>query len=732
MTPGQLALAPWWRIMPAVRLLALCLLAIAGGAADIALRAPLTTTWEQTVPPGPATISLTLRVPVGAPADLGAGVFVADRDGRWWQRPLGQVGPGEHRFSIDAATGAALAAEPPPASWSLSRRASRVGIYLWSASTSSVVVQVELTSTPGGAVAAPGRIGSVSPGAARLQVGERYEVTLRPEPLPADPFNDDPQVMLHITAPDGSQRPVEGFLREPMTVHDRGDREDLRAAGPMVVACRFRARMPGVHRLRLSARWASGTSSEVQLPDVVAVGAAATGLARVDPGDPRFFSIDGRFWWPIGLNLHNTYDTRSRDVNATRLTPARGTLTYAAIIDRLAAAGGDATEIWMSNWNLGLAWRQDWPGYQGLNGLNLGNGERLDAVLDHALSRGVRVNLVINNHGQASPKADREWKDSPLNAANGGPCTDPAEVFTNPAALAFQDRIRRYTVARYADHPAIWGWKLWSEVDLTAGKGEPLVRWHEQAAQRWLQLDPSGRSVTTHWAGDYRRVDPAIAALPGIGYLCLDAYRRAKVDLDATPLVDILAGSLHDPTRGLLRFAKPVMVTEYGASSGESPADFRAVDHLIGGWIGLVSGHAAAPMNWWWEWVDQGGRWSPYGAIARFIADEDLRGADASSVALTVSAPEQRLWCRAWIRPGRALGYVLASGWGTRGGDPPRIEGATIQVAEAVDAGRLVVAWWDAERGHVQSQDEIDHPGGPLVLSLPIFHGHLAWKINRR
>ena len=718
-------------MMSSVRLPAILLIACCATAGDVVLRAPLTTTWEQICQPGSAAASLEVRVPADAPRDLGVGLFVADRDGRWWQQTLGLIGPGTHRFTVALMNGASLAAEPPPASWSMSRRAGRVGVYLWSAQLSTARIGIDLSVQPRQQAQLAVRLGAIEPGPLRLAVGERYEVAVRPEPLPSDSFNDDPHVALRIAEPDGAIREVEGFLREPMSAIDRGDREDMRATAALRVACRFRPRMPGVHQLTLRAHWRDGRAAEARLPDVVASGVAATGIVRVDPGDTRFFNIDGRFWWPVGLNLHNTYDMRSRDVNATRLTPARGSLTYAAIIDRLAAAGGDATEVWMSSWNLGLAWRDDWPGFQGLHGLNLANGERLDAVLDHALLRGVRVNLVLNNHGQASPKADREWKDNPLNAMNGGPCSDPADVFTSPAALDFQDRVRRYIVARYADHPAVWGWKLWSEVDLTAGKGEPLVRWHEQAAKRWRQLDPSGRAVTTHWAGDYRRVDPAIAALPDLGYLCLDAYRRARAEQDPIPLVDILAGSLHDPTRGLLRFAKPVIVTEFGASSGESPADFRAVDHLIGGWTGLVSGHAAAPMLWWWEWVDQGGRWAPYGAVRRFIAGEDMRGSDASSVALVSESPDQRLWCRAWIRPGRALGYVLASGWGARGGEPPLVAGATIRIADVVEAGRLDIQWWDADQGVMLSVSEVAHPGGAFVLQPPAFRGHLVWKVLR-
>lgn len=717
-----------------VRFLLPLLLFPLASALDVPLRAPLVTLAEFPSAQLPGQVEIVLTIPADAPPDLGAGFYLADRDGRWFQRPLADgLRPGRHRFRTVVAADAPLAAAPPPADWALFRRPGRAGVCLWSAQPSTARIGIDLRWHPqASATSAPILVGMV-PGPTQMAVGQMYEVAFRPEPLPVDPYGDALDVALRITEPSGALREVAGFLREPMRSQDRGDREDMLASGPLQYAVRFRPRVPGTHRLELAARWADGRTARCILPAVEAHGPPATGIVRVDASDPRFFSVDGAFWWPIGLNLHNPYDLRSHDVNQTRLTPARGTLTYTAILDRLAAAGGDAAEVWLSSWNLALAWRSDWQGFQGLHGLNLANAEHLDVILDHAWSRGMRLKLVINNHGQASPRTDSEWKDNPLNVAHGGPCARPEEVFTHPAALAFQERLRHYIAARWGDHPAVWSWKLWSEVDLTAGTGEPLRLWHEQAAARWHALDPSGRPVTTHWAGDYHRVDPAICALSGIDYLCLDAYRRARRDRDSTPLAEILAGSIHDPARGLSRFGKPVMVTEFGAGSGVSPEDFRAVDHQIGAWIGLVSGHAAAPMLWWWEWVDQGERWRPYGAVRRFLAGEDLRGPAAQSLVIEARAPAQRLWSRAWVAPGRMFGYVLESGWGAHGGTAPEIAAAELRLAGGLDPGVLQVEWWDPDRGIVLATGGTQtHPGGSLMLRPPPFSGHLAWKLRYR
>jgi hypothetical protein len=304
-------------------------------------------------------------------------------------------------------------------------------------------------------------------------------------------------------------------------------------------------------------------------------------------------------------------------------------------------------------------------------------------------------------------------------------------MFDDPRAIAGQDKLARYIIARWADHPAVLGWKLWSEVDLTAARGEVVWRWHEQAADAWHQLDIYDHPVTTHWAGDFRRVNPQVADLPGIDYLCIDAYRHAGPGGTWRLLADILADSPQYPGRGLSRYRKPCLATEFGAGSGKSPMSCREVDHRTGAWAALVTGHAGAPMLWWWEWVDQGDRWQPYGAIRRFIAGEDLRGADAVCVPLEAGGPTGELWCHASARHGRLLAYLQDPAWGSMGGEAPRISGAWIEVGSAIAAGGLVVEWWDCDTGTVTSRASIHHPGGALRLACPVFAGHLACKLIR-
>ena len=727
-------------------------------ATDVQLRSPLTTIvpfvdkGTDKSAAGLLGVEAEIIVPDDAPADLGVGAFATDRHGVWFQvcRP-GVLAPGRQTLRFTLGADDVLMSEPLRRDWTaaMQARMAKTGIFFWSTTPSHAVISIvslhALPATEHSSLSeSTGRlldlhVSGADGTVARGTTGERWTVSVRPDPLPSNP--DDPRLFTLdavITTPDGATVRIPGFSFQPMVRRDRGDREEVVADGAWCMEVRYRPRLPGRYRLHLEARWNDGPPLISPLPDLVVSGAPWDGYVHVDPTDPRFFSVAGAFWWPIGLNLHGVYDERSADRLNTHLTPDRGSLATIAQLERLAAGGGNATEIWMASWNLGLEWRGDWPGFDGIGRFSQENAAKLDAVLDAAWSHGVRVNLVLNNHGQASARSDSEWADNPWNASAGGPLSDPLQLFTDPVALAGQERLRRYLVARFADHPAILGWKLWSEINLTAGGTDAashaaLRTWHEQAAARWQALDTYGHPLSTHWAGDFRKSDWDIASLPGLGYLCIDAYhggRNKSGGSDA--LSELLAASVLDPTDGLGRFHKPILVTEFGGSAMGATEVVLQAEHASGAWSALVSGHGGAPMLWWFEWVDQHALYQPYRAIGNFLHGEDLRGADARAVILEIQPASPTLWAQAWSRPGRMLGYVVDRTWEAGGAAADMTSGtSSLLIGAAVAPGTCHIQWWNPADGSVLREVSIVHAGGPLLVPLPAFQKHLAFKLWR-
>ncbi len=735
-------------------------------AVEVRLMSPLTTLVEaDRVPSGDKLIVVDVVVPADAPSDLGVGAFCADHDGRWFQRPAhGVLAPGAHHLTFRLDASATPISEPDRGSWMTDSSAvnERAGLFFWSAQRSSATISISglkvesMKPVASSTIAAPASapapalatcklvdldIDGIGPADsfAHVATGMRWTVELSAQPFPENPY-DAQQFALDalITTPDGTALKIPGFYYEPRKSSDRGDQESMIRSGAGRFAVRFRPAKSGRYGVRLEACWHDAHGDrrvEVTLPDLLVDGPPRDDVVRVDRDDPRFLSVDGRWHWPIGINMHAANDLLCRDFYSTVFTPNRAGLVFREVIERLSAHGVNVVEIWLSAWGLGLEGRADRSGFHGHGRYHQDNAARLDAVLDFAWRHGTRINLVINHYTQASTNnpPESEWEDNPYNSERGGPLHHPDELFSASAALAGQENMRRYLIARYADHPGIFGWELWSESNLVSARRDAVRRWHDQAVKRWHELDVYRHLVSTHWSEDFRNVHQELASLKTLDLLAVDAYRRHQRWSRGIPesLSEILAGTMFDRSDGMGRYGKPVLITEYGASSADSPDGQLEVDHATSAWVALVCGHAGSPMSWWWEWVDQGERWQPYEAIRNFIEGEDVRAPLGRSVKLRATTAGGDLWVQAWSRPGRMLGYIQSPEWGQRGGKPPLMTMANLDIGTTVASGSLTLEWWDAGRGERRAVVHVAHPGGPLRVQVPSFAGHVAFKLIR-
>ena len=149
-----------------------------------------------------------------------------------------------------------------------------------------------------------------------------------------------------------------------------------------------------------------------------------------------------------------------------------------------------------------------------------------------------------------------------------------------------------------------------------------------------------------------------------------------------------------------------------------------------------MSGHAASPHLWWFEWVDQENLWLPFRAMQRFLVGEDLRNPKARSVKLDLrhandSSVGGRIWSRAWAQPGYILGYCIDYDWGNHGRSQPLHSDIGIVISKNAKAGSMALEWWDPSIGSCIAAQHIDHAGGELRIKMPPFRRHLAFKLKR-
>jgi hypothetical protein len=428
-------------------------------AQQVILQAPLTTVVPiiGEVQAGPCVLHATIITPQVLPSgaqSIGVGGFVADRHGRWfqclWPAPLT---PGSNTIALRIDANSLLRGEPHRAAWNTTAEAqiAQAGIFFWSTQELALPLEIvelrqetlTVTNQPARQLLNLTYQQQDTHGLIQLTTGARWSLTVTPTPFPVNPYDPSEfQLDAIFTSPTGEEIRIPGFAMEPIDLIDRGDKQIGQPSGPCHFSVRWRPGQPGTWKGRLEAQWNEEEPIVVHMPPIQVSGPLWDDYVRNDKTDVRFFRIGEEWFWPIGVNLHSTFDQRSQQRLGTVLTPERGSEAYAARFKRLAAAGCNATEIWMASWNLALEWNAAWPGYGGTGRYNQFHAAKMDRVLDDAHANGIRINLVINNHGQASPSNDREWKDNPWNKENGGPFTEPYQLFYEEQAFIGQAQLR--------------------------------------------------------------------------------------------------------------------------------------------------------------------------------------------------------------------------------------------------------------------------------------------------
>ena len=715
------------------------LMGVTLSAADqfIQLRAPQLTLVP--LQPGPHSYShglhLTCTIPTDAPSDLSLGAFTQDKDGHWFQVTYpGPLVPGRHDYKLSFINGYMVSINhqaPWHHQWQSKQH--QAGIFFSSAQKNdSTIVIHSLHSFTEPHAGHSHTLQGANWDACTMTTGQRWRWWCL-SPQLTNPYDyREHQLYADITDPNGISRRYHGFY------HQAFDEMAQRATGPSRFEMRFRPTDAGIYSVQIRHK-----GQTIQQLTLNVDGEPFNHYVRVDPVDARFFSLsDGSFYWPTGVNLHSLNTTRSSRYLGIQALIDEGLTSYETLFDHYATAGCDLVEIWMSNWNVALEWRADWPHYQGIGRYNDKHAQRIDHLLDMAWRRGLRILLVINNHGQASIRTNSEWDDNPLNRYKvqpqpvpfntPGPIIHAADMFTNEQVYDYQEQLRHYLIARYSDHPALMGWKLWTEINLTAGKNRELRQWHQQACRRWHELDPYQHPCTTHWSGNYRTPHASIASLPELDFLSINAY-HARHQQQGTSLLKLLVDGTH-PEQGLGRHGKAIMVTEFGGDWDAGPKAQLQAEYSYANWASVISGYAAGPMLWWYDWPIEDGLIHPYRGIKAFLQGEDLRTSTESSsrsIKLSYRGTIAPLHCYGWVRKGRLLGYIANDQWARYGNAAPQHRNTQLRISPYARSGRMRVEYWDPDRGKKISERTWTHQAGPLELKVPQWRKHLGFKLIR-
>lgn len=692
---------------------------------------------------GVNALALDVTLPHGAPADIAASLRMKDKDGLWFQAVSAlPLTPGRtNRLVFPVGDSTALIAGGS-AVWDdyHRRRMQEVGLGLfsgadWTGLATVVRAAVRTETHP----SQPPRILRFRGPPTDAVCTGRYELAfILDNTTDLNPFDpDEIEVKVLFESPSGSRTSIDGFFYHAFSRLLEDDQERLVPVGRPEWRVRFTPTEVGLYRYTLHVRTPHGTTTSA-LRCFSARPSEHSAFVRVCASDPRLLEMsDGTPFYPIGLNIHAPFDVRAAEMEYRKVSPDHGTFAYDRYFERLAATGANACVVWLAPWWLEIEWSRAWPGFGGLGDFNLGNAWRLDHLLAMAEHHGLRLHLVLENHGKYSLWVDSQWDSNPYNRVNGGMLDRPEAFFTSPAASAAYQRKLRYLVARYASSPALMGFELFGEMNLVGSKSQfashpSHARWIAATARFLHKTDPYHHLLAVHYSNDWRTVDPVVAALPGLDYLVGDIYKPGGSIVDW-----VVETARHNGAYG-----KPTFSTEFGGYwNGTTPARLEADLHA-GLWANFMTPAAGAPFFWWFEFVDRNDLYPHLRALAAFARGEDRRGISFTEEPPVWHAGERkvRALLLRYLDPPREASGTLAWLWVFDAAAMEVLpeERHALLISDAslhldLPAGSYAVEYWDTYRGQIISVSDATVPSeASFTLRLPDFRRDLAVKIRHQ
>ena len=538
----------------------------------------------------------------------------------------------------------------------------------------------------------------------------------------------EPVDRVEFVAADGTREIVETFLHQPaeLTYDDHGY-EHLVVTEPPVYAVRFTPLVPGAYRYRA---WSGGEILE-------------EGGFRCDPSDHsgyvqlstqhiRYFSYsDGRSFCPTGLCLAGPPRYRlpegSEDDWATL-----GAAEYARWFRLLAENGGNFARIWLSHPYFEVE-------TEVAGELDLAAFARLDAVVEHARSYGIRLKLCFEHFRTFEPGTS--FSKTLHHPEDGRTPASVEEWLTEPTwRKLWLKKVRAY-IARYGGDPVVAVWELWNEMDCVEASWETVLSWTKEMLEEVRRLAP--RQLVTSSLGSFDAEEKIDIyqdfRLPELDIQQVHRYldQGAPWEICREDPVSLTT----DAVRRMLRVDRPTLLTETGAVNDRHTGPFRYYRMDDRGILfhdttfpAFFVGAAGTGQIWHWDqYVDQKNLWSQYRPFAALIEglqlDQELfQMADLSN---------EQAWCLVLRGRGHVLLWVRnkADSWQRvlrDGEEPPLLDDLVFDLTQVnLVEGNVELFWPWLEWGNCPNEEPLKET--VLVdgwLHLPPFRYALFVRIS--
>ncbi len=363
-------------------------------------------------------------------------------------------------------------------------------------------------------------------------------------------------------------------------------------------------------------------------------------FVRVSEENPYYFELsNGETYIPNGLNL-----CWARDMDVME--------TY---FRKLSENGGNFARIWLNYPQHEIELE-----YGKVDEANFSNLER---ILEMAVRYHIKLKLCIESFRIIAPEKGFFTK-SQYYKENGGPFAD-MDDFIN-SELGHQAYLNRLSVlkSRFGDHPAIFGWELWNEMNAIESGG--LRDWNDDMLPKVRELFPKnmvmqslGSFDSNNPREDYRYINRLASNDVAQIHRYLDL--GASLDICKGPM-DLLASDAISELRSY-GVNKPMLLAEVG---GVKPKHTGPIEVYAADKEGMLfhdmlfapffSGAAGPGHAWHWDsYVDKNDLWYHIQRFGKAIKGIDpvkekfvVSQMDHESLRIYVLSGTEHtlLWCR--------------------------------------------------------------------------------------
>ncbi len=457
---------------------------------------------------------------------------------------------------------------------------------------------------------------TVTPNSTSFAAMDKFELTIDLTAGYTNPYDySDIAVQCFFTSPSGKKDTVDGFYMEDYVL-DTTD-GNITPTGTHHFKVRYAPKEAGTYSYVLMCTNKEGAAKQMA-QTFTCTALAAHGFIRTNATNYLSFD-DGMQYIPVGENMCWQNKNVYKD--------------YTKWLPKLTSNGGNYIRVWMSDWAFAYEWKNGANGYQGLEHYKQSSAFSLDWLLDYCSQQNVYMMLCLNHHGQVSTTVNQEWDNNPYNTANGGPCANTWDFFTNTTAKDYYKNRMRYLVARCGYAKNIMCWELFNEVGFTdqyQAHQNDVSNWHGEMSTYLKSIDVNKHLVTTSY-GD-PAYNPATWSMPNIDFTQTHNYSRVP-NLESLLVANDLTYLSH--------YNKPTLNGEFGlgpAGDTLSANDPNGVHIHNAIWATALGGALGPAMTWWWDdYIEPKNLYYHYQPLATFLNALHLKDDNYKPATATIS-----------------------------------------------------------------------------------------------